>query len=69
MIIKIYDALKIAVRMLESKHLMYSNNYKLVVTALEQEWVFWFIFLPQTPGLEITVFVANDGQTRYLAGM
>lgn len=67
--LKIYDALKIAIELLEAKQLMYRDNYKLTASRVENEWVFWFVFLPETPGLDITVFVADDGQTRFMPGI
>jgi hypothetical protein len=66
---KIYDALKIAVETLEEKKMMYREEYKLTAARVDDEWVFWFIFLPETPGLDITVFVSDDGQTRFLPGL
>jgi hypothetical protein len=67
--VKIYDALKIAVDALEAKQLMYRANYKLHASRVGNEWVFWFVFLPETPGLDITVFVSDEGQTRFLPGL
>lgn len=66
--IKIYDALKIAVDVLQAKQLMYRADYKLHASRVGNEWVFWFVFLPETPGLDITVFVSDEGQTRLLPG-
>ena len=66
---KIYDALKIAVEALEEKKMLYRADYKLNAARVEHEWVFWFVFLPETPGLDVTVFVSDDGQTRFLAGI
>jgi hypothetical protein len=65
----IYDALKIAVNFLEERQLMRTENFKLTASRVAQEWVFWFVFLPETPGRDVTVFVADDGETRYLAGI
>jgi hypothetical protein len=48
---------------------MYREEYKLTAARVDDEWVFWFIFLPETPGLDITVFVSDDGQTRFLPGL
>jgi hypothetical protein len=67
--LKIYEALKIAVELLEAKQLIYRNSYKLIASKVGNEWVFWFVFLPETPGLDVTVFVAPDGQTRVLPGI
>jgi hypothetical protein len=65
----IYNALKIAVEFLEEERLMPAQNFKLTASRVEQEWVFWFVFLPETPGRDVTVFVADNGQTRHLAGI
>ena len=66
---KIYDALKIAVDLLEKQKLMYRPEYKLRAARVKDEWVFWFVFLPETPGLDVTVFVSDSGETRILPGM
>lgn len=66
--LKIYDALKIAIEFLQSQALQYSDNYRLTASRVRDEWVFWFVFLPETPGLDVTVFVPDKGQPRYLAG-
>jgi hypothetical protein len=66
---QIYDALKIAVDLLHDKSLMYRTEYKLQASRVKNEWVFWFVFLPQTPGLDVTVFVSDEGKTRVLPGM
>lgn len=67
--LKIYEALKIAVEFLETNQLMYRDSYKVTASKVDNEWVFWFIFLPETPGLDVTVFVAPDGQTRFISGI
>jgi hypothetical protein len=66
--VKIYDALKIAVDAMEAKQLMYRPDYKLQASRVGNEWVFWFVFLPETPGLDVTVFVSDERQTRFLPG-
>lgn len=65
---KIYDALKIAVEALEETKMMYRNEYKLTAARADDQWVFWFVFLPVTAGLDVTVFVSDDGQIRFLPG-
>lgn len=65
---KIYDALKIAVRALEKNNLMYREDYRLTASRVGNEWVFWFIFIPETIGLDVTVFVSDDGKIRFLPG-
>ena len=66
---KIYDALKIAVEALEERKLMYRSEYKLRAARVKDEWVFWFVFLPETPGLDVTVFVSDRSNIRILPGM
>jgi hypothetical protein len=68
-LVRIYDALKVAVEFLESQGLMYRDQYQLTASRLDDEWVFWFVFLPKTPGLDITVYVPDAGQPRFLAGI
>jgi hypothetical protein len=65
----IFDALKIAIEFLEKQRLMPAESYRLTASKVEQEWVFWFVFLPETPGHDVTVFVADDGRTRHLVGI
>jgi len=67
--IEIYDALKIAVQLLRRNRLMHRKQYKLTASRVENEWVFWFVFLPETPGVDITVLVSDKRQTRILPGM
>jgi hypothetical protein len=31
--------------------------------------VFWFVFLPETPGKDVTVIVDDQGNVRTLAGL
>lgn len=65
---RVYDALEIAVHALEKNKLMYREEYKLTASRVDNEWVFWFVFLPETFGEDVTVFVSDDGQTRFLPG-
>ena len=65
----IYDALKIAVALLNEKKLIVQEQYKLAASRVGHEWVFWFVFLPETPGKDLTVFVSEDGHTRILPGL
>ena len=66
---KIYDALKIAIQTLENSNLMHKPEYKLYASKENDKWVFWFVFLPETPGLDVTAIVATDGTTEVLAGI
>ena len=56
---KIYEALKLAVEEIERQKMMYREQYKMTAARVEDEWVFWFVFLPQTPGLDVTVCVSD----------
>lgn len=67
--LEIYEALKIAVELLATEQLMYRDNYKLTASRVGGEWVFWFVFLPETPGLDVTVTVADNGQTKFMPGI
>lgn len=66
---EIYEALKVAVQTLENSSLMYKPEYKLHASKENDKWVFWFVFLPETPGLDVTAIVAADGTTEILAGI
>jgi len=65
----IHEALKVAVEELEGNKLMPRREYRLTASRVDDEWVFWFVFLPPTPGMDVTVFVADDGGTRVLPGL
>jgi hypothetical protein len=66
---EIYEALKVGVDVLRMKRLMYSDSYKMYASRVGNEWVFSFVFLPETPGLDVTVFVTDDKQARVLPGI
>ena len=66
---EVYDALKIAVAALHKEKLMYRAEFKLTAAKVEQEWVFWFVFLPESPGLDVTAVVGDDGNVRTLVGI
>jgi hypothetical protein len=67
--LQIYDALKIAIESVEKRSVLRAGSYTLTVTHVNGEWVFWFVFLPQTPGADVTVIVDGNGRTRMLAGI
>ncbi|PAP76022.1 hypothetical protein [Rubrivirga marina] len=66
---RIYDALREAVEHAERKDLMQSGEYRLTASRDGSRWVFWFVFLPETPGHDLTVTVSDEGQIDTLAGM
>jgi hypothetical protein len=68
-VMEIYDALKVVVELLRARKMMYRDSYKLSAARVGNEWVFSFVFLPETPGLDVTVFVSDDGRTRVLPGI
>jgi hypothetical protein len=65
---QIYDALKIAVQYLEDHGMLYRQEYQVRASRVDKEWSFWFIFQPATPGLDVTVFVSDNGQSRVSVG-
>lgn len=64
---KIYDALRLAMEPVERDHR--DRPFRLTASRVENEWVFWFVFLPATPGMDLTVFVADNGGLRTLPGI
>jgi hypothetical protein len=66
---EIYDSLKLAVEALRAQKLMYREEFKVTASRVEDEWVFWFVFLPETPGLDVTAIVNTNGEVRTLVGL
>ena len=62
-------ALTKALRVLYERNLMHSDNYRLTASRVNDRWVFWFVFLPETPGLDVTVTIDNDGSAEVLPGI
>lgn len=65
---EVYEALKIAIEALRKQNLMYREEFKLTANKVEHEWVFWFVFLPETIGMDVTAMVGDDGKVRTLVG-
>lgn len=63
-----WDALKLAVEALREQKLMYREEFRLTASRVEDEWVFWFVFLPETVGMDVTAMVGGDGKVRTLVG-
>lgn len=63
-----WDALKLAVEVLREQKLMYREEFRLTASRVEDEWVFWFVFLPETVGMDVTAMVGGDGKVRTLVG-
>src|SRR5262245_20116397 len=59
---RVDSALKKAIDALEAKNLIYSQEFELRAGRSENGWMFWFVFQPVTPGLDISAYVADDGQ-------
>jgi hypothetical protein len=66
---EIYEALKIAIEALRKKDLVTQPDYRMTASRVNEEWVFWFVFLPETPGKDVTVIVDDQGNVRTLAGL
>jgi len=64
----VWDALKLAVEVLREQKLMYREEFRLTASRVEDEWVFWFVFLPETVGMDVTAMVGGDGKVRTLVG-
>jgi hypothetical protein len=47
------------------------DRYKIIMTqsADKSMWGVWFIALPESPGMDVSVIVANDGSTSILPGL
>ena len=65
---EIYDALKIAVEELRAKNFMHSEQYRLTASRVDGKWNFWFVFLPETFGSDVTATVTDDGKVETLVG-
>jgi hypothetical protein len=65
---EIYEALKTAMEALRAQKLMYREEFKLTASKVEQEWVFWFVFLPETIGMDVTAIVDADGKVKTSVG-
>jgi hypothetical protein len=65
---EVYDALRIAIEKLREQGLMYRDEFKLTASKVEDDWVFWFVFLPVTEGTDVTAAVDAEGNVRTLVG-
>jgi len=65
---EIYEALQKAMETLRQQDLMYREEFKLTASRVEQEWVFWFVFLPETYGMDVTAMVDDNGNVKTLVG-
>ncbi len=67
--LEIYDALELALKELLAKGLMRNDEYRLTASRVGREWVFWFVFLPEVFGADVTVFVTDEKETRTQVGI
>ncbi len=65
---EIYDALKAAVEALRAQKLMYREELRLTASRVDRNWVFWLRFLPETPGLDVTAIVDDEGNVKTQVG-
>jgi hypothetical protein len=65
---EIDEALRRAMKALREQDLMYREEFRLTAKKVEQEWVFWFVFLPETYGMDATAMVDDNGNVRTLVG-
>ena len=65
---EIYDALKVAVEALRAQKLMYREEMRLTASKVDRNWVFWFVFLPETPGLDVTAIVDEEANVKTQVG-
>lgn len=69
LLMEIYDAMKAAVMTLREQKLMYREQYKLTASRADGQWVFWFVFLPETPGMDVTAIVDDGGNVKTQVGI
>ena len=67
--IAVYDGLKMALNILNTKGLG-DKDYRLTIIRDKKGnmWEYWFVFLPEKPGSDVTIFVFDTGETKYLPG-
>jgi hypothetical protein len=63
-------ALSISLMALANESYQLWKEYKIIITYSvdKNQWIIWFVALPETPGMDITVFVASDGTSTLLPG-
>jgi hypothetical protein len=66
--IEIHEALRIAVEALRHQGAFLHDRYRLTASRVDDRWVFWFVFLPETPGQDMTVTVGDGGDARVTSG-
>jgi len=63
------NVMTLAIQELRARDSMFGEQYKLTASLADHEWVFWFVFLPEAFGRDVTVFVKENQQTRILVGI
>jgi hypothetical protein len=66
--VEIYDALKLAIDELARAGQMFAPEYRLTASRVDGDWVFWFVFLPEAFGRDVTVIVDERGKARTSVG-
>ena len=63
-------ALAVALKSLADAKIELFDSYKIIMTSPKNDlsWGVWFVALPETPGMDVYVTVANDGSTSILPG-
>jgi hypothetical protein len=64
------EALTLALKALKNRNIKMWDDYRIVMnrTSDKSQWCISFISLPETPGMELSVFVENSGRTSLLPG-
>lgn len=67
-LVPVQQAVQTAMETLQKRKLFYGDEFKLTVKKLPDKWVLWFVFLPETPGKDVTVFVDSAGNAEVSVG-
>jgi len=59
----VYEATRIAIHAMEKDDVL-TKEYRLTCRQVDNEWVFWFEFLPAKPDFGVTVIVSSDKSVR-----
>jgi hypothetical protein len=60
----VYKALELAIKRLQSTHKLYRRDYRIEASKDGDSWKFYFVFLPETPDLELYVDVGPQGEVK-----
>lgn len=67
-LVPVQQAVQTAMDTLQKRKLLYGDEFRLTVKKLPDKWVLWFVFLPETPGKDVTVFVDSAGNAEVSVG-